>query len=68
MTDERGTLFDSPDWEWGVAYKGVEYEILHRWGMTEDEAREWVRHWPELGGVPDVVSVVKRSLGPWERA
>ena len=38
----------------------------HRDGLTESEAREWVREWDEESVFPGVFVVKRRPVGEWE--
>ena len=50
------------EYEYGIGWR----DEIHRTGMTEDEAAEWVAEWNEDGGRPGVFHVIRRVLGPWE--
>lgn len=42
--------------------------VLHRDGMSEPGADDWVDEWLDNGGKPGVFRVVRRAVGPWENA
>lgn len=53
-------------YEYGIMQHGV--AGVHRWGMTAQEAGEWVASWEEDGGRAGAFYVVRRPVGTWEEA
>jgi len=64
---------DKPDfsdgYEYGIWFHGADSSDLHRWGFTEEEAREWLREWEEdiaPNGRPNIFTICRRPVGLWE--
>ena len=51
--------------EYGVAFRGNLHDV-HRDGMNEEEAREWIADWVDLSGAPDAMTLIRRPVGRWE--
>lgn len=51
--------------EWGVMLEHDQREP-HRSGMTELEARSWIREFEEDGGRVGAFYAIKREIGEWE--
>lgn len=59
----------SDTYEYGVWLNGADTSDLHRWGMTEAEAVEWVREWEEEiapQAKPNLFVVCRRPVGKWQ--
>lgn len=55
------------DKEYGIARRNEPLEEgVHCSNMTLEEAKEWIKEWEEMNGVPGVFYIVKRTLSPWE--
>ena len=60
-------LEPNPNYEYGILYDRHR-DNPHRVGMTEEEAYQWIGEWVEMGGKRETFSVIRRTLGQWERA
>jgi hypothetical protein len=60
---------DSPQqdslFEYGIALRD-DMTDLHRSGMTDDEAQDWMRDWVQMSGRPWPFKIARRPLGEWE--
>lgn len=67
QTSPLESLFgDGEQFEYGVRH--LDSGRVHRSGMSEDEAREWVAEWIEMDGKPDAFAVIRRPIGEWQAA
>lgn len=55
-----------PEYEFGVGRRRT--EDVHRCGMTETEARDWVAEVESDGALPGAFYVIRRPIGEWEEA
>ena len=56
-------------YEYGIWFHGTETSDLHRSGMSEEEAIEWLREWNEEVAPearPNIFSICRRPRGEWE--
>lgn len=63
MTEADAT---APEYEWGVGRRRA--EAVHRSGMTETEARDWVAEVEADGALPGAFFAIRRPIGEWEEA
>ena len=57
------------DFEYGVQFTNTPDAPPHRTEMTAEQALEWIRATESMGGVPEgAFFVIRRPVGPWERA
>jgi hypothetical protein len=54
-------------WEYGIQYGGCS-NPPHRYGMTEQQARDWINTLQSLGGNLHAKAflIIRRPVGSWE--
>jgi hypothetical protein len=58
---------DSMNYEWGIAHESDDLlsADVHRTGMTEEQARAWIKSWEDDGGRGEAFVLIKRPTSPW---